>query len=113
MAPLQELKKLKNKIRKGCCLGARIEFLVITYRNNLSSGLNSYQYFDEYDVGERDFDTCLEMGDAEDVIHGLFDQAMKEPTLLENLKANLNDATYDMWHGIYQKITDQQQDLFA
>ncbi|MEW6163613.1 MAG: hypothetical protein AB1642_00980 [Pseudomonadota bacterium] len=49
---------------------SRVEFLCLAFQHGLGTDIRDYQLWDEgwEELGERQWDTCFEMGDAEQVI---------------------------------------------
>lgn len=101
-----KLKSLKNTIgmegAKG--LKSRIDFIATVFIHGLKSELNSYQLYDEHNIGVRDFDTCFEMNDGDLVVHGLIKLAKKNYWLKANLKKELGVSAYASWVQIYDRI---------
>lgn len=105
-----KLRCIKNSKEWGECnalgLGKRIEFLVTLFRNNLCTYVRSYKLFDEYGIGERDFDTCFEMHDADDVIRGVIVAAREESTIKNAIVRDMGQETFDNWESMTPKIQD-------
>lgn len=102
---IAKLKRLKSKIglSGGKGLKARVDFLVAVFTHKLKAELNSYQLFDEHNLGERDFDTCLEMHDGDLVVHGLIKASTKNYWLKFNLKRQLGVECYGHWLDVYYR----------
>lgn len=103
---LEKLKHLKSQIglagEKG--LRARIEFLAIVFIHQLKTELTAYQFFDEHNIGERDFDTCFEMNDGNLVVHGLIKETLKNNLLNINLQEQLGITNYSRWRALYESL---------
>ncbi len=56
---------------------SRVEFLCLAFRYGLGADIRDYQLWDEgwEELGERQWDTCFEMGDAEQVISEVVQRA--------------------------------------
>ncbi|MGV6475551.1 hypothetical protein [Azotobacter vinelandii] len=76
---VRRLHALCNAVRSTGTRGskARIEFVQLAYRYGLVEEITSYALWDRgyVDLGERTFDTCFEMGDSEEVISALIQDA--------------------------------------
>lgn len=90
-------------------LAKRIEFLITLFQSNLCKYVRSYELFDDYNIGDRDFDTCFEMHDGTQVINGVIDAARKDPALKKSIIRDMGQATYDEWNA----MTPETADLFA
>lgn len=89
---------------------ARVKFLILAYKHRLVRPLTSYQLWDEgwKDLGERQFDTCFEMGDSELVIAELIKTA-REEGFTENIRELASPDTYARW----ETYADRQGALFS
>lgn len=109
------LKKLKRPIgntgRHG--LKARITFIVNTYFHMLTDSLIHYELYDVHKIGERDLDTCFEMHDGDDVIHGVIQASLSNKALEDALKLQLGKH-FKHWKNVHETIEKQntQQSLF-
>jgi hypothetical protein len=105
-----KLRCIKNSKEWGECnalgLEKRIEFLVTLFRNNLCNYVRSYELFDEYGIGERDFDTCFEMHDGDDVIRGVIAIAREESAIKNAIIRDMGQETFDNWDSITPKTED-------
>jgi hypothetical protein len=107
-----KLRCIKNSKSWGDCnasgLEKRIEFLVTVFRNNLCSYVRRYDLFDEFGIGERDFDTCFEMHDGDEVIKGLILVAREESAVKNSIIRDMGQDTFDTWDA----MTPKTQDMF-
>ncbi len=115
---IKTLKQLKRQIGEQGVKGlkARINFLITTFTYQLKEDLVAYNLFDVHNLGERDFDTCLEMFDGDEVVSGVMAAASQNPHLKESIKLSLSPEGYQYWQGIYnrsQQNTPAQIDLLA
>ena len=103
---IQKLKKLKSQICLTSKKGgkARVEFVKIVFLHNLKDPIVRYELFDEYGLGERDFDTCFEMYDGDQVVHGLIKASLSDATLASKLKQDLNEESYNYWMRRYKEV---------
>lgn len=103
---ITKLKRLKAQIAltdsKG--LKSRIDFIATVFTHQLKTELNSYQLFDEHNIGERDYDTCFEMHDGDLVVHGLIRLAKKNYWLKASIKKSLGVTCYTQWVEVYDRI---------
>jgi|TARA_B110000196_G_C21152144_1_gene670474 hypothetical protein len=107
-----KLRCIKSSKSWGDCnkagLEKRIEFLATLFRNNLCSYVRNYDLFDEFGVGERDFDTCFEMHDGDEVIKGLMLIARDESAVKNSIIRDMGQDTFDRWNA----MTPKTQDMF-
>lgn len=70
---LCQLKELLSLIYKSNPEGleARIKFVSIILQAGISRSVSGYVFYDIFDVGSRQFDTCFEMDDGDLVMEGL------------------------------------------
>jgi hypothetical protein len=82
---LCRLKALLPQIHKQGELGrkARVEFLKTIWLADIKSEVTGYAFFDVFDIGERQYDDCFEMGDSGEVLNELVRLAKRS----KNLKA--------------------------
>ncbi len=103
---IAKLKRLQSKIALADSKGlkSRIDFLATVFTHQLKTELNSYQLYDEHNIGERDYDTCFDMHDGDLVVHGLIVLAKKNYWLKANLKKEIGITCYTQWVGVYERI---------
>lgn len=77
---------------------ARVEFVQVAYRFGLVRQLQSYALWDRFEgLGERAFDTCFEMGDSEQVISHVIQDARRHD-YLHAIESEIGDAkTFARW----------------
>jgi len=109
---IKKLKNLKTKISlegiKG--LKFRIEFASTAFANDLKEDLTNHELFDKHNIGERDFDTCFEMYDGDQVVHGIIKAAEQDPILKSKLKTSLGPQYYKEWFLIFERVKHSLQD---
>jgi len=88
---------------------SRVEFVVLAFKYRVVSEITTYELWDRgYEgLGEREFDTCFEMGDSEDVIAELITTARKEG-FIDSVKEWCGDESFDRWCS----YADRQAELF-
>lgn len=87
---------------------ARVEFLRLAFKHGLVSQITRYELWDRYEgLGERQFDTCFEMGDSEDVIAELITVARKEG-FIDSIRIWCGGESFDRWCS----YADRQGQLF-
>ncbi len=104
------LHRLRHKIGLATGMKYRVEFLALTFKHGLVDDICHYRLWDEgwEELGERQFDTCFEMGDYESVIAEVVTQARKE-NFLDAIKHYCNMlGAYERWIG----YADKQSALF-
>ncbi|MGR5558325.1 hypothetical protein ACQKQC_18805 [Vibrio fortis] len=96
------LKRRKMKIRSNDETGTnhRIDFMVILLKSGLYKELMRYELFDEHSIGERDVDTCFEMGDGREVIHGILEACKGDLWLRVSMKRELEEQQLENWKEI-------------
>ncbi|MDQ2077451.1 hypothetical protein [Marinimicrobium sp. ABcell2] len=99
-----KLEKLKKRIGQQGALSERIEFLVTVYGCGL---LGDLRFGELTNITERDFDTCVEMGDGGEVIHGLIKRALDDDDLLERIIEGEGLDVWKAWHAQYEEIERQ------
>ena len=106
----KKLRNIKNSKAWGetnaAGLAKRIEFLVTLFQSNLCQYVRSYELFDDYGIGERDFDTCFEMHDGAQVVNAVIDAARKDPALKKAIIRDMGKATFDSWDALTPKTID-------
>lgn len=112
MSVISQLAALKRRIGTPGGLDARVEFVSIAYHNGVVTDLCRYVYWDEFAVGERDFDTCFEMGDAKEVIHGVIERALSNSALLDMLKQQIGSDDLARWMALHQEVRNGQSLAF-
>lgn len=88
---------------------ARVEFVVLAFKNGLVDDITSYTLWENgYEgLGEREFDTCFEMGDYEDVIAELIKTARAEG-FIDAIQKWCGEQSFIRWCG----YADRQGELF-
>lgn len=88
----------RNGVGIGLKSKYRVEFLSLAYKHDLVSDITSYRLWDAgwEGLGERQFDTCFEMGDSQDVITDLILRAKKEG-FLDKIQAECGPETFQRW----------------
>jgi len=88
---------------------ARVQFVELAFRHGLVNDIIHYVLWDEgYEgLGERQFDTCFEMGDSEDVIAALFKTARQEG-FIDSVRQWCGEESFNRW-CLY---ADRQSNLF-
>lgn len=98
---IKRLHALRNRVGMPGTEGfkARVEFLCLAYRYDVVGDLESYRLWDQgyAGLGPRTLDTCFEMGDSQEVIGRLIQDA-RTLGYLENIRAELNDdEVFQRW----------------
>lgn len=112
MSPLQvaavhrKLHKLTNKLHH---FKHRVEFVVLAFKHGLVDDITSYSLWDLgfEGLGERQFDTCFEMGDSEEVIAELITIARAQG-FIESIKLWCGEDSFARWCS----YADRQGELF-
>jgi hypothetical protein len=80
---LCRLKALLPQTSKETALGreARVEFVKTIWLAGILSEVRNYAFYDIFDVGDRQYDTCFEMGDGTEVMHALVRKARRSKAL--------------------------------
>lgn len=88
---------------------SRVEFVVLAFKYGLVSEIISYDLWDRgYEgLGERQFDSCFEMGDSEDVIAELIKTARKDG-FIESVRDWCGNDSFVRWCS----YADRQGELF-
>lgn len=88
----------------------RVEFLCLAFQHGLGTDIRDYQLWDEgwEELGERQWDTCFEMGDAEQVIGEVVRRARAQG-FIDSVReyCNVPDA-FERW----ESYADRQSCLF-
>lgn len=102
----KELLRLTRDLHK---FEARVEFLRLAFRYNVADEIINYEIWDLgfEGVGERQFDTCFEMGDSQDVIAQLIRHARAE-AFIENVQIWCGQESFEKWVS----YADRQGELF-
>jgi hypothetical protein len=108
---LCKLKGLMPDIYKEGDIGfkARVEFLKTVWVAGIYKQVISYQFFDVFDIGERQYDTCYEMGDGEAVTNDLVRQAESNPKLMSAAVAIYGDG----WQEFRERVNNSGKPLFG
>ena len=109
---INRLHRLRRKISQTGTQGfkSRVEFLCLAFRHELDADIRHYRLWDEgwEDLGERQWDTCFEMGDAPLVIGEVMRQA-RQHGFVESIKRYCNlPGAFERW----QACANQQAELF-
>lgn len=88
---------------------SRVEFVVLAFKYGVVSEITSYELWDRgYEgLGERQFDSCFEMGDSEEVIAELIRTARKEG-FIDNVRNWCGNESFASWCS----YADRQSELF-
>lgn len=88
---------------------SRVEFVVLAFKYRVVSEITSFELWSRgYEgLGEREFDTCFEMGDSEAVIAELINTARKEG-FIDSIKEWCGNESFDRWCS----YADRQGQLF-
>jgi hypothetical protein len=100
------LHKLTKKLHM---FDARVQFVTLAFKHNLVDEIVGYSLWDQgYEgLGERQFDTCFEMGDSQEVIAALITTARAEG-FLDNIQSWCGNESFARWCG----YADRQGALF-
>ncbi|MCC7684829.1 hypothetical protein [Janthinobacterium sp. FW305-128] len=100
------LHKLTNKLH---IFESRVKFVKLAFKHDLVQDIVSYTLWDRgfEGLGERQFDTCFEMGDSQDVIAALIMSARAEG-FIENIRQFCGEHSFARWCG----YADRQGELF-
>jgi hypothetical protein len=88
----------------------RVEFLCLAFRYGLGADIRDYQLWDEgwEELGERQWDTCFEMGDAEQVISEVVQRARAQG-FIDAVREYCNvPGAFERW----ENYADRQGALF-
>lgn len=105
----EQVKVIKRLHKLACSRGSsgiagdtkyRVEFLALTFKHHLVKEITRYELWDEgwKGLGEREFDTCFEMGDSTEVVAALIHKARAE-NWLDSIESQLNQETFIRWLG--------------
>ena len=110
---IKALRKLKRRIGMAGSIGfkARVEFLKIVFLNHLKLKLTSYALFDEHNIGERDYDTCFEMHDGDEVIHQIISDAKENERLFQTLSSQIGDAAWNEWLNVFDRVSQNDKQM--
>ncbi|MGO4801140.1 hypothetical protein ACEN2T_17820 [Pseudomonas sp. W22_MBD1_FP4] len=87
---------------------ARVEFLQIAFKHGVVNEIINYELWDRYEgLGERQFDTCFEMGDSQEVIAELIKTARAEG-FIDSVRIWCGAESFDRWCS----YADRQGQLF-
>ena len=103
-------KKLLKLSRQVHNFNARVEFLVLTFKHDLVDVVVGYELWDNgfEGLGERQFDSCFEMGDSAEVIAELITTARRDG-FVEKIRIWCGNDSFARWSS----YADRQGDLFA
>lgn len=107
--PFTVFRNLHQLASKLHTFKSRVDFLVLAFRYRLVDEITSYDLWDRgYEgLGERQFDTCFEMGDSQEVIAELIRTARQEG-FIDNIKSWCGDEQFATWCS----YADRQCELF-
>lgn len=93
---LCKLKALLSQIKRQDPLGleARIEFVRTIWLAGILREVKEFAFYDVFQVGDREYDLCFEMGDADKVMDALIAKAKRS----KNLNAAAQEIYQDNWH---------------
>ncbi|MGM8936868.1 hypothetical protein ACS8E9_18645 [Pseudomonas neustonica] len=102
----RNLHQLASKVHQ---FKSRVEFLVLAFKYGVVREITSYELWDRgYEgLGERQFDTCFEMGDSEEVIAELI-RAARTEGFIDNIKNWCGNERFKRWCS----YADRQGELF-
>lgn len=117
----QELNMSSNRTAAAACrtlhqlvdklhlFKSRVRFVELAFKHGLVEDITSYTLWDKgYEgLGERQFDTCFEMGDSEDVIAALINTARAEG-FIDSIQQWCGEQSFARWCG----YADRQISLF-
>lgn len=103
---IDRLYSIRNKTHQ---FARRVEFACLAYQFDLSKEISNYSLWDAgYEgLGERQLDSCFEMGDAELVIHELLKDARAK-----GYTSRIKDAIGDQCFARWEQVADFQGSLF-
>lgn len=102
---IDKLYALRQKVGLGDGIKYRAEFLALAFKHGLVKDICNHQLWDEgwQDLGKRTFDTCFEMGDAEEVIAMVVTRARNED-FLNAIREYCNmPGAFERWLGYADK----------
>jgi hypothetical protein len=106
-------KKIHQSLHRLCTtlhlFKSRVEFLSLAFKHGMVSDITSYALWDAgYEgLGERQFDTCFESGDSEDVIAALIHKARAEG-FIDSVRSWCGEESFTTWCS----YADRQRCLF-
>ena len=93
MMVLTQLQTLKPHL--GTSFNKRVKFVLLCLTHELTRSVIRYEHYDAYSVGERDFDCCFEMGDANDLTQEIIKHlGSSAQTIIDR---ELGEGTYKRW----------------
>lgn len=100
---VETLFQLRHKIGRGGDAGfkARVAFATTTIRHDLHKALDSYAIWDAgfEGLGPRQFDTCFEMGDSDDVGAAIVNDA-RTHGYVDKVINNFSERVWGRWAAI-------------
>lgn len=81
------LPQIKRQDQHG--LEARVEFVRTIWLAGILREVKEFAFYDVFQVGDREYDTCFEMGDADEVMDAMIAKAKRS--------RNLNDAALEIY----------------
>ena len=83
----------------------RVKFVVLCLTHQLTKSVIRYEYYESHGIGERHFDTCLEMNDSIEVTREVIKRLGSSAESI--IDRELGQGTYQHWLGI-----DPQESMF-
>jgi hypothetical protein len=98
---LCKLKALLPQITRQDELGfqARVEFLRTVWLAGIIHEIKTFAFYDVFQVGDREYDTCFEMNDSDKVMDALIAKAKRSK--------NLNAAARDIYQGSWNRYLEE------
>lgn len=93
MMVLSQLQALKPDL--GTSFNKRVKFALLCFTHELTRSVIRYEHYDTYGVGERDFDTCFEMGDAIEVSQQIIKQLGSSAQMI--IDREMGQGTHSRW----------------
>lgn len=90
---LMQLKKLKPTLDTN--FKSRVNFVVLCLTHQLTKSVIGYEYYDSHFIGEREFDTCFEMGDAIELSQKVIEQLGDSAASI--IDREMGQGTYHYW----------------
>lgn len=102
----RELHKLTSKLH---IFDYRVKFVILAFKYNLAYEITRYELWERgYEgLGERQFDSCFEMGDSEEVVIELI-KAAREEGFIDNVRNFVGEESF----ARYCSYVDRQGSLF-
>jgi hypothetical protein len=97
MIVLTQLQALKPDL--GISFNKRVKFALLCFTHELTRSVIRYEHYDTYGVGERDFDSCFEMGDAISVCQQIVKQLGSSAKMV--IDREMGQGTYSKWLDMF------------